>query len=227
MNSIYRDWRDYQEAVAAFFRERGYTASVEARIKGARSEHQIDVYVTFRLHGIECRWIVECKFWKKRVEKEKILALKAIVEDVGADRGIIFCENDFQAGARNATLHTNILLITSLEYFKRTVSLNEGRTALIYQASDQTGGPPIYTFPNNDHPQHLVSYGGRVFVANWQTGNIAIVDPSTRFSQRIACAYNRVTDLLPTPPRPVNTRCGSDSSSPRSILCRNDATSPS
>jgi hypothetical protein len=32
MISIYGDWRGYQEAVAAFFRERGCTATVEAPI---------------------------------------------------------------------------------------------------------------------------------------------------------------------------------------------------
>ncbi|OCK59347.1 restriction endonuclease [Bradyrhizobium sp. LMTR 3] len=185
MNSIHRDWRDYQEAVAAFFKERGCVATIEARITGARAEHRIDVYVTFLQHGIECRWIVECKLWKKRVEKQNVLALKAVVEDVGADRGIIFCENGFQLGARNATRHTNILLVTSFEEFKRTVSLNEARIEFVYRNSDQLGAPPIHVFPNNDCPQHLLSYGGRVFVANWQTGNIALINPTTKSIEHV------------------------------------------
>jgi hypothetical protein len=185
MISIYGDWRAYQEAVAAFFREIGCTASVEAQITGARATHKVDVYVTFRHYGIECRWIVECKLWKGHVEKEKVLALKGIVEDVGADRGIIFCENGFQSGARNATRLTNILLVTSLEEFKRTVRLNETRTALVYRYSDQQGAPPIDAFPNGDQPQHLLSYGGRVFVANWETGNIAVVDPTSKSIESI------------------------------------------
>jgi hypothetical protein len=185
MKSIYRDWRDYQEAVAAFFREQGCTAIVEARVEGARSTHRIDVYVTFRQHGIECRWIVECKLWKKHVEKENVLTVKAIVDDIGADRGIIFCENGFQTGARDATRHTNILLVTSLEEFKRTVRLNKSHNALVYQDSNQPGALPIYTFPNGDCPQHIISYLDRVFVANWQTGNIAIVDPNTKSIESI------------------------------------------
>jgi hypothetical protein len=185
MNSIYRDWRDYQEAVAAVFREQGCTARVEARVAGARGEHLIDVYVTFRQHGVECRWVVECKLWKKRVEKEKVLTLKSIVEDVGADRGIIFCENGFQAGARDAIRHTNILLVTSLDEFKRTVRLKEAGTPLIYEDSDEPCAPPAHTFPNKDQPQHLLSYSGLVFVANWQTGNITVVDPATRSIERV------------------------------------------
>jgi hypothetical protein len=183
MISIYGDWRGYQEAVAAFFRERGCTATVEAPITGARATHKVDVYVTFRQYGVECRWIVECKLWKGQVEKENVLTLKGIVEDVGADRGIIFCENGFQSGARDATRYTNILLVTSIEEFKRTVRLNETRTALVY--SDQQGSPPIYAFPNGDQPQHLLSYGGRVFVANWEMGNIAVIDPTSKLIEGI------------------------------------------
>ncbi len=180
MNSIYGDWRDYQEAVAAIFRELGCTAAVNARITGARGKHLIDVYVTFRHHGVECSWVIECKLWKKHVEKANVLMLKGIVEDVGADRGIIFCENGFQSGAQDASRHTNILLVTSLEEFKRTVRLDETLTALVCRASDQPGAPLIHAFPNGDQPQHLLSYGGRVFVANWQPGNISVVDPTTK-----------------------------------------------
>jgi hypothetical protein len=153
---------------------------VNAQIKGARAKHSIDVYVTFRLHGIECCWIIECKLWKKHVEKANVLILKTIVEDVGADRGIIFCENGFQSGAQDATRHTNILLVTSFAEFRRTVSLKETLSALVCQNSDQPNAPPIYAFPNGDQPRHLLSYDGRVFVANWQPGNIAIVNPVTK-----------------------------------------------
>ena len=180
MNSIYRDWRDYQEAVARVFRKRGYTACVEEKIKGARATHTIDVYVTSRQLGMECRWIIECKLWKERVKKENVLTLKGIVDDVGADRGIIFCENGFQKGAREAARHTNILLQTSLEDFESTVRLDEARTYLTYQESEEPGAAPIYMFPNGDQPQHLLRYGNRVFVGNWETGNIAVVDPATK-----------------------------------------------
>jgi len=185
MISIYGDWRGYQQAVAAFFREQGCTAIVEAKITGARARNKIDVFVTFWKYGIECRWVIECKLWKGHVEKKDVLTLKGVVEDVGADRGIIFCENGFQSGARDATRHTNILLVPSLEEFKRTVRLNETHTALVYRYSDQQDAPPIYAFPNGDQPQHLLSYGGRLFVANWETGNIAVVDPTSKSIESI------------------------------------------
>ena len=185
MNSIYKDWRDYQEAVANLFRELGCNVRVEARIKGARGTHRIDVYVKFLQHSIECHWVVECKLWKERVKKENVLTFKGVVEDTGADRGIMFSENGFQRGAREVTRHTNILLVESLEEFRRTISLDKSDSALIYHESDQPGTSPIYMFPNGDQPQHILEYGGHVLVGNWQTGNISVVNPATKSIENI------------------------------------------
>jgi len=59
VSSRYADWRDYQQAVAAFFRERGCAATVEASVTGVRATHKVDVYVTFRQHGVDVRWLIE------------------------------------------------------------------------------------------------------------------------------------------------------------------------
>ena len=185
MNSTYKDWRDYQRAVASLFRELGCTASVEAKIKGARATHKIDVYVTFLQHGIECRWVIECKLWKGHVKKKDVLTLKGVVEDIGANCGIMFSENGFQPSALEATRHTNILLLESLEEFRRTVSIDKTGSALIYQESDQPDTPPIYIFPDGDQPQHILKYGGLIFVGNWRTGNISVVNPVTKSIENI------------------------------------------
>jgi hypothetical protein len=176
----YTTWRDYQEAVAAFFRERGCAATIEAPVTGARARHKVDVYVTFRQHGVNVRWLIECKLWKGRVEKSDVLTLKQIVEDVGADRGIIFCESEFQSGARNAARHTNILLVSSLQEFKRTVSLDDHHATLIYREAAPPNLVPVCAFPGGDKPEHLLLYGDRIFVANWEPGNITVIDPATK-----------------------------------------------
>ena len=89
MTGPYRDWRHYQEETALFFRNLGCSAEVEALVQGPHAQHEIDVWVRFLRYGIECKWIIECKLWNKRVSKEKVMALKGVVDDVGADRGII------------------------------------------------------------------------------------------------------------------------------------------
>ena len=82
-----------------------------------RGSHKVDVFVTGVVHGIPFRWVVECKYWKTNIPKEKVLALYAIVQDVGADRGFLLSETGFQSGAIRASKSTNITL-SSLEHLK-------------------------------------------------------------------------------------------------------------
>ncbi len=103
-------------------------------VQGARGKHKVDVKVTFDKHGIECFWIVECKYWNTPVTKEKIMALRSIVEDCGADRGVIVSKKGFQSGAVRASTKTNITLTsieTLIEYIDdKTKEINELRSKL-------------------------------------------------------------------------------------------------
>jgi len=107
-------WRQYQEDAAELFRSLGFTAEVEAKVRGARSLHSIDVLVTLTVGGVVIRWLVECKRWRNRISKLHVVALSEIVKDVGADRAFILSEVGFQAGAISSARHTNVSL-TSLE----------------------------------------------------------------------------------------------------------------
>lgn len=108
------DWRNLQNTTADLFRELGCDVKVESTVAGARSNHAIDVLVEFRNFGISATWIVECKHWRRNVTKEKVMALRSISEDLGADRAIIVSSSGFQAGAIRAATNTNITL-TDLE----------------------------------------------------------------------------------------------------------------
>ena len=105
-------WWAYQKKVAHLFLQLGCLAEVEAPVEGARATHKIDVWVVFKRFGLEQRWAVECKNWKTPVPKEKVQALKSVVEDIGADKGILVARSGFQSGAVDAATLTNILLTT-------------------------------------------------------------------------------------------------------------------
>jgi len=79
-------------------------------VPGARGVHAIDVWVVFERFGLEQRWAVECKLWKRRIPKSEVQSFKSTVEVVGADKGIFVAENGFQSGAIKAANSTNILL---------------------------------------------------------------------------------------------------------------------
>lgn len=106
-------WKDYQEEAAAFFRSLGLEAETNATVKGVRTSHEVDVLVSAQYVGFEVTWIVECKHWRSRVSKLHVLALREIVSDVGADRGILLSESGFQSGALEAANLTNVQ-VTSL-----------------------------------------------------------------------------------------------------------------
>jgi len=109
-----KTWQSYQDDSAEFFRSLGFTATVNAVVEGARGKHEIDVLVEFTHAGALTRWIIECKYWKSAIRKEKVLALQSIAQDVGADRAFLLSEKGFQSGAVRVARNTNITL-TNLE----------------------------------------------------------------------------------------------------------------
>jgi restriction system protein len=107
------NWKDYQEQTASFFRSLGLDAETDVTVQGARTKHDVDVLVKSHHAGFDVTWLVECKHWKSKVSKLHVLALREIVNDTGADRGILLAESGFQSGAIEAASLTNVQ-VTSL-----------------------------------------------------------------------------------------------------------------
>ncbi|WP_446439985.1 restriction endonuclease [Pseudomonas sp. 910_21] len=103
-----KDWKQYQENTAIYFRSLGLEASTDVTVHGVRTNHDIDVLVKSHHAGFNITWIVECKLWKTPVNKLHVLALREIVSDLGADRGILPSETGFQSGAIEAANLTNV-----------------------------------------------------------------------------------------------------------------------
>jgi hypothetical protein len=122
-------WRDYQERAADFFRAIGMDANVEECVIGARGQHDVDVVVRASRAGIEQLWVVECKWWRRSVSKLHVAALASVVQDVGADRGILLSETGFQAGAIRLASLSNITL-TSLTELKDGMCLHDEGTVM-------------------------------------------------------------------------------------------------
>src|SRR5690349_21642126 len=86
---------------------------------GIRTTHDIDVLVKSHHVGFDVVWMIECKHWATKVTKLHVLALREIVADVGADRGILLAEAGFQSGAIEAASLTNVH-VTSLANLRGT-----------------------------------------------------------------------------------------------------------
>lgn len=120
-------WREYQETVAELFRDLGFEAQTDKRIDGVRTSHDIDVFATFRHAGLHLTWLVECKLWRSPVSKVHVLALRSIVEDVGADRGVLLSESGFQSGAVEATSRSNVTVARMADFRREAVETLERR----------------------------------------------------------------------------------------------------
>jgi restriction system protein len=114
-------WKQYQEDAADYFRSIGLNAETDVSVNGVRSKHDVDVLVTSHYVGFDITWIVECKQWKKPVNKLHVLGLREIVSDVGVDRGILLSESGFQSGAIEAANLTNVQ-VTSLQNLQESAS---------------------------------------------------------------------------------------------------------
>jgi hypothetical protein len=110
-----KDWEKYQHDTADLLRELGFTAVVNDQLTEPNGTvHAVDVSARRTVGGIELLWVVECKLWNTPVPKEKVAALKAIVDGVGADRGLAMSQSGFQSGAIQIAKQKNISL-SSLE----------------------------------------------------------------------------------------------------------------
>ena len=115
------DWYNFQEEICEHFISIGAEAKTNQTIKGVRTEHDIDILVKTKFLGEDLTWIIEAKYWKSNVPKEKVLALRTIVDDMGADRGFIISQKGFQSGAYKAAENANITLKT-FDELKQTTS---------------------------------------------------------------------------------------------------------
>jgi hypothetical protein len=95
----------------------GCLVEVDAVIQGVRATHKVDVAVRLQTGGVPHTWLVECKHQKRKVTKSAVEALKSIVLDTGAEKGLLLSEVGFQPGAIAAANRTNVAL-SSLEELK-------------------------------------------------------------------------------------------------------------
>jgi hypothetical protein len=119
MVRVHNDWHDYEKAAAAVLKRLRWKVAVQTTVRGARGKHRVDVYGRKKFSGFKCRCLVECKYWKRKVTKSVVLTFSAVMIDVGANFGLLVCENGFQKGARRAAEHTAITLASSLREFER------------------------------------------------------------------------------------------------------------
>ncbi len=115
------DWQSFQQRVAQILYESKFVVKVEPRLRGSRGAVEVDVYARDETSTPPMTYIVECKWWKKRVSQSVVHSFRAVVDDLGANIGIIVSQRGFNKGCYEAANNTNILLLTWEEFQKQFI----------------------------------------------------------------------------------------------------------
>ena len=179
-------WKGYQDRVAAFLAQLGLQVQVDETIRGARAPHDIDVTARMSIAGVNQLWLIECKSWKRRIPKERVLTFRGVIEDIGADRGLLFSESGFQAGAVLAAQHTNVTL-TSLAQFEQDfpaeVASAKARVLDERIASLAQAFLAIWDLPEHQRTAAFARYSGPPGFALLENSPHAMVGVTVRLSQ--------------------------------------------
>lgn len=104
------DWQDFERFVAELYSDSDEVLVQHNVTEQGKStaKRQIDVLVTqkTKLHTIKT--VIECKLWKKPVDRQVIDVLSATVEDLNANKGAIFTTKGYEQGAIEYAKHKNI-----------------------------------------------------------------------------------------------------------------------
>ena len=82
--------------IAELFKKNGYDVTHNIRMKGkSGTEHQIDVFAQYKAPLHTTTVIIEAKSYESNIDKEIIMKLVQIQQDLSIDRAIVVTTSDF------------------------------------------------------------------------------------------------------------------------------------
>ena len=104
-----------------------FTIIHDTKLTAHDGTYQIDLYATFTAMGAEFKVLCECKQYKHRVNREKVVVLADKVKSLGAHKGILLSTSDFQSGAIQYAKEHGIDLIKVEDYHFEYLSHSSGQ----------------------------------------------------------------------------------------------------
>ena len=105
------NWKELESKVAEIFKDIGYQTKINKKIQTVRGPVNVDVYARDKSQSPNIIYLCECKHWEKRTPKNVVHSFRTVVQDYGANFGIIISDKGFQKGAYEASKNTNIKLV--------------------------------------------------------------------------------------------------------------------
>lgn len=110
------DWKDLQNNVSRILKECGLETYIEKTISTVRGNVEIDVYAEDKEQKPIVTYLCECKHWKSSVPKTIVHSFRTVLNDYGANFGLIISSATFQSGAYKAAEKSNVRLLNWIEF---------------------------------------------------------------------------------------------------------------
>jgi len=111
-----KHWKVLQSDVAQILSECGFQVELNKTIRTVRGKVDIDVFALDPGQIPPVIYLCECKLWNSNVPKKEVHAFRTVVNDFGANWGLIISKKGFQSGAFEAVQNTNLRLFNWQEF---------------------------------------------------------------------------------------------------------------
>ena len=113
------DWKGYEAITKYIYETLGKEFGIKIECYGKNCKvtgksgvpHQIDVLTSSSDNTHTYRTAIECKYWKKKVNKDIVMKVSEIIKDAEIDKGIIVSKSGYTRDAVNFADHSNIGLV--------------------------------------------------------------------------------------------------------------------
>jgi hypothetical protein len=113
------DWELYEHVTKYIYETLGKEYNVKVEGYGRECKilgdsgvyHQVDVLTSESDGDATCKTAIECKYLKKKVDKDIVMKLLSIINDTDVNRGIIVSKSGFTRDAKKFAEHNNINIV--------------------------------------------------------------------------------------------------------------------
>lgn len=134
------DWQAYESVTKYIYETLGYEFGIKiegygdsCKVMGKSGvKHQIDVLTSSSDGKNKYQTAIECKYWKKKVNKDIVMKLSKTIEDADIDKGIIVSKSGFTKDTIDFARHYNIDIVELREVGEKDSEANREDMALAF-----------------------------------------------------------------------------------------------
>lgn len=138
MNNL--DWREYESITKYIYETLGHEFGIKIEDYGDSCKvigksgvsHQIDVLTSSNDGKKKYQTAIECKYWKKKVNKDIVMKLSKTIEDADIDKGIIVSKSGFTKDTIDFARHYNIDIVELKEVGEKDSEANREDMVLAF-----------------------------------------------------------------------------------------------